>query len=186
MSLQELQHTPRQELRLELSPFFFSLLFTNELFYFIILAAGTVLFNAGIHNVNTVEEAARALRPLAGDQAYLLFALGVIGTGFLAIPVLAGSLSYMMAETFGWNEGFDKKYYEAPGFYITMGRSLIIGQLIHFTKISPIQALYLYGRTLRSNRSGAYCADFATTKRSWGNIPTMDGPIFSVLQRFCS
>jgi NRAMP (natural resistance-associated macrophage protein)-like metal ion transporter len=86
------------------------MLFTNVVFYFIILAAGTVLFNAGIHNINTVEEAARALRPLAGDQAYLLFALGVIGTGFLAIPVLAGSLSYMMAETFGWSEGFNKKY----------------------------------------------------------------------------
>ncbi|MCX6179306.1 MAG: divalent metal cation transporter [Chlorobiales bacterium] len=53
-------------------------------------------------NINTVEEAAHALRPIAGNQAYLLFALGVIGTGFLAIPVLAGSLSYMMAETFGW------------------------------------------------------------------------------------
>lgn len=127
------------------------MLFTNVVFYFIILAAGTVLFNAGIHHVNTVEEAARALRPLAGDQAYLLFALGVIGTGFLAIPVLAGSLSYMIAETFGWNEGFDKKYYEAPGFYLTMGLSLVIGLLIHFIGISPIQALIytavLYGVT---------------------------------------
>ena len=127
------------------------MLFTNVVFYFIILAAGTVLFNAGIHNINTVEEAARALRPLAGDYAYLLFALGVIGTGFLAIPVLAGSLSYMMAETFGWNEGFDKKYYEAPGFYITMALSLIVGLLIHFIGISPVQALIytavLYGIT---------------------------------------
>jgi Mn2+/Fe2+ NRAMP family transporter len=127
------------------------MLFTNVVFYFIILAAGTVLFNAGIHNVNTVEEAARALRPLAGDQAYLLFALGVIGTGFLAIPVLSGSLSYMIAETFGWKEGFDKKYHEAPGFYLTMGVSLIVGLLIHFIGISPIQALIytavLYGVT---------------------------------------
>ena len=127
------------------------MLFTNVVFYFIILAAGTVLFNAGIRNINTVEEAARALRPLAGDYAYLLFALGVIGTGFLAIPVLAGSLSYMMAETFGWSEGFDKKYHEAPGFYITMGLSLLVGQLIHVIGISPVQALIytavLYGIT---------------------------------------
>ncbi len=127
------------------------MLFTNVVFYFIILAAGTVLFNAGIHNINTVEEAARALRPLAGDYAYLLFALGVFGTGFVAIPVLAGSLSYMMAETFGWNEGFDKKYHEAPGFYITMGLSLLVGLLIHFIGISPVQALIytavLYGVT---------------------------------------
>lgn len=127
------------------------MLFTNVVFYFIILTAGTVLFNAGIHNINTVEEAARALRPLAGEQAYLLFALGVIGTGLLAIPVLGGALSYMMAETFNWSEGLDKKYYEAPGFYITMGLSLIIGLLIHFIGISPIQALLytavLYGIT---------------------------------------
>ncbi|NHQ60311.1 divalent metal cation transporter [Chlorobium sp. BLA1] len=127
------------------------MLFTNVVFYFIILAAGTVLFNAGIHNINTVEEAARALRPLAGDQAYLLFALGVIGTGFLAIPVLGGALSYMMAETFGWKEGLDKKYYEAPGFYLTMAISLVVGLLIHFIGISPIQALIytavLYGIT---------------------------------------
>jgi NRAMP (natural resistance-associated macrophage protein)-like metal ion transporter len=127
------------------------MLFTNVVFYFIILAAGTVLFNAGIHNINTVEEAARALRPLAGDYAYLLFALGVFGTGFVAIPVLAGSLSYMMAETFGWSEGFDKKYHEAPGFYITMGLSLLVGLLIHFIGISPVQALIytavLYGVT---------------------------------------
>ena len=98
-----------------------------------------------------MEEAARALRPLAGDQAYLLFALGVIGTGFLAIPVLGGALSYMMAETFGWKEGLDKTYNEAPGFYITMALSLIIGLLIHFVGISPIQALIytavLYGVT---------------------------------------
>ncbi len=127
------------------------MLFTNVVFYFIILAAGTVLFSAGIHTINTVEEAARALRPLAGDYAYLLFALGVIGTGFLAIPVLAGSLSYMMAETFGWSEGFDKTYCEAPGFYITMGISLLVGLLIHFTGISPVHALIytavLYGVT---------------------------------------
>ena len=127
------------------------MLFTNVVFYFIILAAGTVLFNAGIHTINTVEEAARALRPLAGDQAYLLFALGVIGTGFLAIPVLGGALSYMMAETFGWKEGLDKKYNEAPGFYITMALSLVIGLLIHFIGISPVQALIytavLYGVT---------------------------------------
>lgn len=125
--------------------------FTTIVFFFIILTTGSVLFNAGIHNINTVEEAAKALQPLAGDFAYALFALGVLGTGFLAIPVLAGSLSYMMAETFGWQEGLNKKFHQAPGFYITMVISLIIGLLIHFTGISPIQALIytavLYGIT---------------------------------------
>lgn len=125
--------------------------FTTIVFFFIILTTGTVLFNAGIHHIDTVEEAAKALQPLAGDFAYLLFALGVLGTGFLAIPVLAGSLSYMIAETFGWEEGLNKKFHEAPGFYITMVISLIIGLMIHFIGISPIQALIytavLYGIT---------------------------------------
>lgn len=125
--------------------------FTTIVFFFIILTTGTVLFNAGIHHIDTVEEAAKALQPLAGDFAYLLFALGVLGTGFLAIPVLAGSLSYMIAETFGWQEGLNKKFHEAPGFYITMVISLIIGLMIHFIGISPIQALIytavLYGIT---------------------------------------
>ena len=125
--------------------------FTTIVFFFIILTTGSVLFNAGIHHIDTVEEAAKALQPIAGDFAYLLFALGVLGTGFLAIPVLAGSLSYMMAETFGWQEGLNKKFHEAPGFYITMVVSLIIGLMIHFIGISPIQALIytavLYGIT---------------------------------------
>ena len=78
------------------------LLLTNIVFYFIILTTGSVLFNSGIHHINTVEEAAQALRPLAGNGAYLLFSVGVIGTGALAIPVLAVSLSYMIAETLRW------------------------------------------------------------------------------------
>ena len=127
------------------------LLLTNLVFYFIILAAGTVLFNAGITTINTVEDAAKALQPLAGNMAYLLFAVGVLGTGFLAIPVLGGSLSYMLAETFGWQEGMSKKFQEAPGFYITLIVSLVIGLLIHLTGISPVQALIytavLYGLT---------------------------------------
>lgn len=125
--------------------------FTTLVFFFIILTSGSVLFPNGITQINTVEEAAGALKPLAGNMAYLLFALGVFGTGFLAIPVLAGALSYMMAETFGWQEGLNKKFHEAPGFYITMIISLIIGLLIHFIGISPIQALIytavLYGIT---------------------------------------
>lgn len=127
------------------------MLYTNIVFYFIILAAGTVLYNAGVRDINTVEEAARALKPLAGDMAYALFALGVIGTGFLAIPVLGGALSYMMAEAFDWPEGLNKKFHEARGFYITLVVSLLIGLGINFIGISPIQALIwtavLYGIT---------------------------------------
>ncbi len=125
------------------------LLLTNLVFFFIILTTGTVLFKAGIHEIDTVEQAAQALKPLAGNGAYLLFAIGVIGTGALAIPVLAGSLSYMMAEIFDWKEGLDKKFYEAKGFYITLIVSMIIGLLINFLGISPIKMLFftavLYG-----------------------------------------
>jgi len=71
-----------------------------------------------------VGEAAKALEPLTGELSYLFFAVGVIGTGFLAIPVLAGSLSYIMAETFNWEQGLDKKFHEAKGFYITLIVSL--------------------------------------------------------------
>jgi NRAMP (natural resistance-associated macrophage protein)-like metal ion transporter len=127
------------------------LVLTNVVFFFIILTTGTVLYNAGTHQINTVQEAALALKPLAGDLAYFLFALGVLGTGFLAIPVLAGSLSYMMAETFNWQEGLDKKFHEAKGFYITLIVSLLIGLAIHYLGWNPIQALIysavLYGLT---------------------------------------
>jgi NRAMP (natural resistance-associated macrophage protein)-like metal ion transporter len=123
--------------------------FSNLVFYFIILTTGTVLFNAGVNDIDTVDDAARALQPLAGNMAGWLFALGVLGTGMLAIPVLAGSLSYMMAETFGWEEGMNKTFHEAKGFYITLIVSLGIGLSILFTGLSPIKALLytavLYG-----------------------------------------
>ncbi|HVZ56358.1 MAG TPA: Nramp family divalent metal transporter [Chitinophagaceae bacterium] len=125
------------------------MVFSNLVCFFIILTTGTVLYQAGIHRIDTVQEAAEALRPLAGQGAYALFALGVVGTGFLAIPVLGGSLSYMMAEFFNWQEGMNKKFFEARGFYITLLVSLGVGLLILFTRITAVQALIytavLYG-----------------------------------------
>ncbi len=129
----------------------FGMLFSNVIMFFIILTTGTVLFKNGIHQIDTVEQAAMALKPLAGDLTYLLFALGILGTGFLAIPVLSGSISYMLVETFGWQGGLDKKFHEAKGFYVIIGISLVVGLLINFLGISPIQALVytavLYGIT---------------------------------------
>jgi NRAMP (natural resistance-associated macrophage protein)-like metal ion transporter len=125
--------------------------YTTLVFFFIILTTATVLHPAGITNITTVEEAARSLQPLAGDMAYALFALGVIGTGLIAIPVLAGALSYMYSETFAWAEGLDRKFHEAPGFYLVMAASLLVGLLIDVVDVSPIQALIatavLYGLT---------------------------------------
>lgn len=129
----------------------FGMFLTCLVFYFIILTTGTVLFREGVHDINTVQDAALALRPLAGDGAYWLFALGVIGTGLLAIPVLAGAVSYIFAETFDWDEGLDKKYYEAKGFYIVMALSLVVGLSLDHIGLSPIDALLfaavLYGVT---------------------------------------
>jgi Mn2+/Fe2+ NRAMP family transporter len=119
--------------------------------YFIILTTGTVLFQAGVTQIDTVEQAAMALKPLAGNSAYLLFAVGVIATGLIAIPVLSGSLSYMFTETFGWEQGLDKKFHEAKGFYIIIAISLLLGLCLNYIGISPINALIytaiLYGMT---------------------------------------
>jgi len=83
--------------------------------FFLILTTGSV-YQRNIHQIDTVEQAAQALKPLAGKAAYLLFAVGVLGTGFLAIPVLSGSLSYIITESFGWKEGLDKKFQKGKGF----------------------------------------------------------------------
>jgi Mn2+/Fe2+ NRAMP family transporter len=119
--------------------------------FFIIMTTGTVLYNAGIRQIDTVQQAAQALRPLAGEAAYLLFAVGVIGTGLLAIPVLSGSLSYIMSETFGWTQGLNKKFYQAKAFYLIVTISLLLGLLMTYIGLSPIKALIyaaiLYGIT---------------------------------------
>lgn len=125
--------------------------FSGLVMYFIILTTGTVLHQGGITDIQTVEEAARALQPLAGNAAYLLFAIGIIGTGLIAIPVLSGSLSYIFAETFGWEQGLSKKFHEAKGFYTIIAISLLLGLAMNYLGISPIQALIytaiLYGIT---------------------------------------
>ena len=96
----------------------FGMTVSGLVMFFIILTTGTVLFKGGVHQIDTVEQAALALKPLAGNLAYLLFAIGVIGTGFIAIPVLSGSISYIITETFGWDQGLDKKFHEAKEFYV--------------------------------------------------------------------
>jgi Mn2+/Fe2+ NRAMP family transporter len=127
------------------------MLFSNIVMFFIILTTGTVLYNSGIHQINTVEAAAEALRPLAGELAYVLFATGIIGTGLLAIPVLSGSLSHIACETFGWEEGLDHKFHEARPFYTIIALSLLVGLSLSYLGISPIKALIysaiLYGVT---------------------------------------
>jgi NRAMP (natural resistance-associated macrophage protein)-like metal ion transporter len=125
--------------------------FSNLVMYFVILTAGVVLYGAGIRQIDTVEQAAHSLKPLAGQLSYVLFAVGVIGTGFLAVPVLAGCVSYMLAETFNFSKGLDKKFYEARRFYGVIIVSLVAGLCLQFLGITPVQALLytaiLYGLT---------------------------------------
>jgi Mn2+/Fe2+ NRAMP family transporter len=129
----------------------FGMTISGFVMYFIILTTGSVLFKGGVRQIETVEQAALALKPLAGDFSYLLFAIGVIGTGFIAIPVLSGSLSYILTETFGWQQGLDKKFHQAKGFYMIIALSLILGLSLNYIGISPVNALIytaiLYGIT---------------------------------------
>jgi Mn2+/Fe2+ NRAMP family transporter len=127
------------------------MLLSNLVMFFIILATGTALFGHGIAQIDTVEQAAKALQPVAGDASYLVFTVGVIGTGLLAIPVLSGSLSYIVSETFGWKGDLDKKFFQAKSFYIVIIVSLLLGLMINYWGLSPIKALFytaiLYGLT---------------------------------------
>lgn len=116
--------------------------FSNLVMWFIIITTGATLFPHGIDNIQTASSAALALRPLAGDFAYLLFAAGIIGTGLLAVPILAGSASYAVSEAFGWKEGLSRKLKTAHGFYGAITIATLIGILINFIGINPISALY--------------------------------------------
>ncbi|MFC3909115.1 NRAMP family divalent metal transporter [Legionella dresdenensis] len=116
---------------------------SNLVMYFIILTTGTVLYKNGIHQILTVEDAAKALEPLAGEFAFLLFSLGILGTGFLAIPVLAGCLSYMVCSTFDCSEGLDKKLKHAKLFYFLIGLSILLALLLNLIGLNPIKALII-------------------------------------------
>jgi NRAMP (natural resistance-associated macrophage protein)-like metal ion transporter len=116
--------------------------FCNIVFYFVILAAAATLYASGKTDIQSAMDAAQALRPIAGNAATFLFAIGIIGAGFLAVPVLTGSSAYAVAETFGWKYGLDTKPNQAKQFYAVIALSTIIGMLINFIGINPIDALF--------------------------------------------
>jgi Mn2+/Fe2+ NRAMP family transporter len=116
--------------------------FCNIVFYFVILAAAATLHASGKTDIQTAVDAAQALRPLVGSAATYLFAIGIIGSGFLAVPVLAGSSAYAIAESFGWKYGLDTKPKHAKQFYGVIAISTFIGALINFIGINPIAALF--------------------------------------------
>jgi NRAMP (natural resistance-associated macrophage protein)-like metal ion transporter len=114
---------------------------SNLVMFFIIAACGALLHQHGITNITSAAQAAEALRPFAGDATYFLFAIGIIGTGLLAIPVLAGSTSYAVAESLRWKEGLYRKLNQAHAFYGMIIISLLVGLGINFIGIDPINAL---------------------------------------------
>ena len=115
--------------------------FSNLVAYFIILTAAATLGLHGITNIQTSAQAAEALRPIAGEFAFFVFALGIVGTGLLAVPVLAGSAAYAVTESFRWSNGLDLKALQAREFYAIISLSTIGGMLLNFTPIDPIKAL---------------------------------------------
>jgi NRAMP (natural resistance-associated macrophage protein)-like metal ion transporter len=116
--------------------------FSNLIAFFIILSTAVTLNAAGVTQIQTSSQAAEALRPLAGDLTFVLFSLGIIGTGMLAVPVLAGSAAYAVAETFDWATGLDRKLFEAKEFYAILTVATAGGLLLDFTPIDPIKALF--------------------------------------------
>lgn len=115
--------------------------FSNAVMFFIIAACAGTLYVSGVRNINTAADAALALRPIAGDLAFYLFAIGIIGTGMLAIPVLAGSASYAISEAFGWRHGLYQKLKGARAFYGIIIISMILGILFNLLGLDPIKTL---------------------------------------------
>lgn len=114
---------------------------SNLVMFFIIAACGAILYPQGITNITSAAQAAEALKPFAGDATYLLFAAGIIGTGLLAIPVLAASSSYAIAESFKWREGLYRKWHQATAFYMVIIVSMVIGLGLNFIGLDPFRAL---------------------------------------------
>ncbi|HZQ29630.1 MAG TPA: Nramp family divalent metal transporter [Patescibacteria group bacterium] len=114
---------------------------SNLIMFFIIVVCAAILNANGITNITTAASAAAALRPLAGQNAYLLFTLGIIGTGLLAVPILAGSASYALSESFGWTNGLHRELKEANAFYGVIIIAMMIGLVINFVGLDPIKAL---------------------------------------------
>jgi NRAMP (natural resistance-associated macrophage protein)-like metal ion transporter len=143
--LTERKGTNRSELRQSMWDIIFGMFFSNTVMYFIILSTAATLFKAGKTDVNSAAEAAEALRPLAGNAAGLLFTLGVIGVGFLAVPVMTTGAAYDLCQSVGWKHGLYRKPSEAKEFYAAIGFFTLIAIGLNFFGINPMKALVLAG-----------------------------------------
>jgi len=140
--LREQQSATRKEISERKIDVGFGTFISNFVMYFIILTTALVLHSHGITDIVTSRDVAEALRPLAGTLAYLLYTVGIIGVGFLAIPTLAGSAAYAFAETFSWKEGLDEPFRGAIPFYTVLIFSMLLGVGLDFFNINPVKALY--------------------------------------------
>jgi len=120
----------------------FGMAFSNLVAYFIILTAAATLYSKGITDIQTSAQAAEALRPLAGNFTFILFALGIIGTGLVAVPVLAGSAAYALAESFGWKASLAATPSQARAFYGIITAATLAGVLVDFTPLDPVKLLF--------------------------------------------
>jgi len=118
------------------------MIFSNLVSMFIVLTAAATLHTSGITDIETPQQAALAIRPLAGNFAFLLFTLGIIGIGLQSVPVLAGGIAYAISETFGFKEGLSKKFSQAKPFYVILGLATLLGALGNILGVNPIKALY--------------------------------------------
>jgi Mn2+/Fe2+ NRAMP family transporter len=115
---------------------------SNLVAFFIILTTAVTLHASGHTDIQTSEQAAAALKPIAGEYAFLLFSLGIIGTGLLAVPVLAGSVAYAVGEVWGWRTGLEHRPNQAKGFYGIIGLSILLGVAVDLSSLDPIKALF--------------------------------------------
>jgi Mn2+/Fe2+ NRAMP family transporter len=135
------QHVSKKEIRDIRVDVWSGMFFSNAVMFFIIAACAGTLYAHGVTTITTAVDAAAALRPLAGDAAYMLFAVGIVGTGMLAIPVLAGSASYAISESFGWKYGLYRKLKEAYAFYGVIIISMTLGFILNLIGLDPIKVL---------------------------------------------
>jgi NRAMP (natural resistance-associated macrophage protein)-like metal ion transporter len=141
VTVHDRQHTEVADIKSMRIDVWVGMFLSNIVMFFIIAACGGILFPHGITHIQTAAQAAEALRPFAGNATYFLFAIGLIGTGLLAIPVLAGSSSYALAESFRWKEGLYRNLGQAYAFYGVIIISMLVGLGINFIGIDPIKAL---------------------------------------------
>ena len=176
---------------------YIGMFFSNAVAFFIMLLGGVVLYAAGVRDVTSAAQAAQALRPLAGDFAFALFAGGIIATGLLAVPVLASSSAYAVAEAFGWPDGLERHWFEAKHFYAVIVLATVVGTGMDFTPIDPMKALYwsavingvvavpiMVGLMLLASKRevmGEFTSGVKTRWFGWGGVAVMGFAVLMML-----